>query len=348
MKKTNLIIIALIVIGITAVGNQAYAVHLSSVSTGQSNTFTQSQTFSNSVIANGGVTTSAGTDLTIGTNPAGNDRIVVNPGNNAAGDDVVINTDAGAGGINITAGVSAPVSPGDDDIDILATSDISIIATEAGILIETTANQDIVLDADDGTDGGTVLIEGDGIDSDILQLGSDTDPVRLQKTAANQLTITATDLVLSNNVIGAQELATTAFPTNSVHIENQNTETSYNLDLAITDNRTGTGQTIIVTATLQLINGDGAEDGPELTLSLLNGDAGNIAGDGGTLNGSDAANLIYTHPGNTVQVTSATWMITGANDSGGGNGTIDIRVAVSSIDSGDTVDMHVVGFALPA
>jgi len=80
MKKTKLIIIAFIVLGITLVGNQAYAVHLSSSGTGQANTYTQTQTFTGETLADGGIASSQGTDLTITTNPAGNDNISVSPG----------------------------------------------------------------------------------------------------------------------------------------------------------------------------------------------------------------------------------------------------------------------------
>jgi hypothetical protein len=118
--------------------------------------------------------------------------------------DVWIDT-AATGAVNIAAGSEATESTA-GAMTLLAANAASVTSTASTVTVATTAAQDIVLDADVGATTGTVNIVGSGTASDILQLGNDTTPTSLQKTGANQLSIIATDLVLSADVIGSAEV----------------------------------------------------------------------------------------------------------------------------------------------
>jgi len=118
--------------------------------------------------------------------------------------DVWIDT-AATGAVNIAAGSEAAESTA-GAMTLLAANAASVTSTTSTVTVATTAAQDIVLDADVGATTGTVNIVGSGTASDILQLGNDTTPTSLQKTGANQLSIIATDLVLSADVIGNAEV----------------------------------------------------------------------------------------------------------------------------------------------
>ena len=121
-----------------------------------------------------------------------------------ASNDVWIDTASG-GAVNIAAGSEATNTVA-GAMTLLAATAASVTSTASTVTVATTAAQDIILDADVGVTTGTVNIVGSGTASDILQLGNDTTPTKLQKTGANQLTITATDLVLSADVIGNAEV----------------------------------------------------------------------------------------------------------------------------------------------
>ena len=111
----------------------------------------------------------------------------------------------GLSGVAISAGTEAAAAA-NGVMTLTAANAASVTSTASTVTVATTAAQDIVLDADVGATTGTVNIVGSGTASDILQLGNDTTPTKLQKTGANQLTITATDLVLSADVIGNAEV----------------------------------------------------------------------------------------------------------------------------------------------
>jgi len=99
-----------------------------------------------------------------------------------------------AGTLTITAAtntiLTGPLQVGGDIARGAGTLKIGNTGTNA-ITIETDGVADIILDSDQGAVTGTILIQGDATDSDKLQLGSDTTPTSLEKTAAGTLTITA-------------------------------------------------------------------------------------------------------------------------------------------------------------
>ena len=88
---------------------------------------------------------------------------------------------------------SKATSSGDFSGNLTRAGAVSVNSTGAGntVFIETLDASDVILDSDVGVETGTIQIQGTGSASDLLQLGSDTTPVSLQKTGTGTLTVTA-------------------------------------------------------------------------------------------------------------------------------------------------------------
>ena len=116
-------------------------------------------------------------------------------------------TVSGFGGLTTTTvgATTHTVTAGAGGVVTITSPTAATWSTTAGLLTVNGAGG-ITLDDTSGA-AGIVQIAGGAAASDFLRLGDGTTPVTLQKTAANQLTITATDLVLSAGVINTAEIA---------------------------------------------------------------------------------------------------------------------------------------------
>lgn len=219
----------------------------------------------------------------------------------------------------------------------------SSLKTTIGVLtIESIAAANLELDADD--DGVGIILLGEGTDadatvSDVIRIGVDAETT-IQKTGANQLTIVATDLILSNGVIGEAELTADAIPfcQNSTVAD---AAAGGTLAIECADNRAGANHDLIILSTIEIT--ESGVDVDPVTLSLAKTDGG----EAGTI--VPAAEYTFSLALGTADSFTATWVVTGAGDGVDGGATISYTVTNGGFDAADTLNSWVViGFALPS
>lgn len=210
----------------------------------------------------------------------------------------------------------------------------SSLKTTIGVLtIESIAAANLELDADD--DGVGIILLGEGTDadadiSDVIRIGVNAETT-IQKTAANTLTIVATDLVLSTGVIGTTEIGDDTITsaklvgsdqlTGAIRLQDKDTPGSLT-SLTATFNPAVTSQAI-VTCTVQITEGgSGAIADATILLAKTTGD--------GTVIGSTTATGIDDIPISETREFTTTIFYTGET-TGGNNASFTCTI-------GGTVD----------